>query len=336
MEPHPDSAGGFEYVVVGSGAGGGSLAARLAEAGRRVLLLEAGGDPLRLPEPQLPDAYRVPAFHTLASENAALRWDFFVRHYSDDEQQRRDPKFCGERDGVLYPRAGTLGGCTAHNALILVYPHNADWEHIAELTGDASWSARNMRRYFQRLEDCRHRPVYRWLRRLTGLNPTRHGFGGWLATECALPAAALMDRDLVGVIARSAVKGIEGLSHPLARLAWLIEGRADPNDWRLVRADSIGLRYAPLTTRDHQRTGSRERLLEVAAKHPERLHIELDALAARVLLDADGRATGVEYLKGERLYRAHAQPNPRGWRGPCAARHRRGSAAAALSTRRNS
>ena len=34
----------FEYVIVGSGAGGGPLAARLARAGRRVLLLEAGLD----------------------------------------------------------------------------------------------------------------------------------------------------------------------------------------------------------------------------------------------------------------------------------------------------
>jgi choline dehydrogenase len=46
----------YDYVIVGTGAGGGTLAARLAEAGMRVCLLEAGGDALanhaggRLPE----------------------------------------------------------------------------------------------------------------------------------------------------------------------------------------------------------------------------------------------------------------------------------------------
>jgi choline dehydrogenase-like flavoprotein len=40
------------------------------------------------------------------------------------------------------------------------------------------------------------------------------------------------------------------------------------------------------------------------------LHIELDALASRVLFDAENRAIGAEYLKGENLYRAHAVPAP--------------------------
>jgi choline dehydrogenase-like flavoprotein len=51
-------------------------------------------------------------------------------------------------------------------------------------------------------------------------------------------------------------------------------------------------------------------VLDVAARFPDRLQIETDALATRVVLDADGGVVGVEYRKGERLYRAHAEPNP--------------------------
>jgi len=137
----------FEYVVVGSGAGGGPLAANLAQSGHTVLLLEAGGDDTTL-------NYSIPAFHGLATEDAQLRWDYFVKHYSVNGE--RDEKFCTDRDGVLYPRAGTLGGCTAHYALIIVYPHDSDWQHIAAVTGDKSWWPENMRKYFERLERYHH------------------------------------------------------------------------------------------------------------------------------------------------------------------------------------
>jgi choline dehydrogenase-like flavoprotein len=313
---------GFEYVVVGSGAGGGTVAARLAEAGRRVLLLEAGGDPAQLSggdsaypdEERLPEDYRVPAFHPFASENQAMRWDFFVRHYGDSERQRRDPAyretFDGKQvDGVLYPRAGTLGGCTAHNAMIMVYPHNSDWDAIAELTGDATWKAERMRGYFQRLENCHHRlAIYRWLAKI-GIDPTRHGFKGWLRTEKAIPEEVLGDEDLVRVIAKSAIEAFDEVGQPIGRIKWAIESQLDPNDWRLVRDNAVGLRYPPLTTQRHARMGTRERVLDVARRYPERLTIELDALATRVVFDDQQRATGVEYIKGTRQYGAFQPPN---------------------------
>jgi choline dehydrogenase-like flavoprotein len=314
----------FEYIVVGSGAGGGTVAARLAEAGRKVLVIEAGGDPKKLEgsrrwdatgENTMPDDYDVPVFHALSSENSAMSWDFWVRHYASQQRQTQDRKYkdewAGERvDGILYPRTGALGGCTAHNAMILIYPHNKDWDDVAELTGDPSWKSGNMRRYFERMEDCHYRPVRRWLRKLLGWNPTRHGFRGWLSTQISLPWKALAgDKDLVQAVVRSARVAATRTPRFWHRVWWFFKSLGDPNDWRLVEDDAVGIHFAPLTTHNHRRNGTREFLLEIQEKYPENLTIELDALATRVLFDERKRAVGVEYIKGARLYQAFRNPS---------------------------
>jgi choline dehydrogenase len=278
----------FDYVVVGSGAGGGPLAANLARAGFRVLLLEAGGD-------EDSDDYDVPAFHARVSEDERYAWNFYVRHYADDERQARDEKFSRDQDGVLYPRCATLGGCTAHNALILVYPHNSDWDHIATVTGDASWAPDRMRRYFERLERCEY------VRRDT---QSRHGFDGWLPTNVADPRLMVHDDFLKTLVAGTLRESFATLGRPLSRVLDRLRNHFDPNDWQLVQESSEGVCITPLSTHRGRRAGSREYIRQVQRACPERLVVRTHALAARVVLDESRRARGVEYLSGRCLYRA--------------------------------
>lgn len=327
----PSDIDSFDYVVVGSGAGGGPLAANLALAGFSVLLLEAGGDHEGL-------SYSVPAFHPIASEDPDMAWNFFVRHYSDEVQQRRDTKFVEAHEGIFYPRAGTLGGCTAHNAMITVYPCNSDWDHIAELTGDPSWRSDRMRGYFERLECCEYilppgaypknrlRAFLLWLIRAFDFyrkrNPSRHGFDGWLPTTGPDPSLALHDSELIGMVEAEFQTARQGrifdirqiLEDVLAAFRGLLlrgdsaidalKGHFDPNDWRVVRASREAVVFIPVAVRGGRRASVRDRIRQAQKDPRGGLHVRINSFASRVLLDAQNRATGVEYLEGAHLYRA--------------------------------
>ena len=311
----------FDYIVVGAGAGGGVLAGRLAEAGRRVLVLDAGDDPVKphddsLASRLLPPDYLVPAFHPFASENPGLKWDFWVRHYASTERQKRDWRYHenwdGEAvDGVLYPRASGLGGCTCHNAMIIMRPNNADWNHIWQLTGDASWRASNMQKYFRRLERCRYRSVaLKWLDRLLGWNPTGHGWDGWLTTERALPLRAILDWRLRRTLWRALLSAGGLLPDVIEDWGWFASNKGDPNDQRLADAGPSTACITPMASARHARTGPRDFLREVQTRFPDRLTIRLNALVTRIKIDrATGTVSGVFYREGIRLYRASARPH---------------------------
>jgi len=307
-----------DYVVVGSGAGGGPLAVRLAAAGHTVIVIEAGG--LTGPGDL---AYEVPGFHAFASEDPSMTWSYFVQHYDDPQQAERDPKYQEDPGGVLYPRCATVGGCTAHNAMIIVRPNNADWDDLADLTGDTSWAAKSMNGYFERLERCLYvaptprLPPHWWLTRMLAKIPllrrfaasNGHGSQGWLPTSLANPRLLTRDLLLLWVVIKSASTQ---LSRLLGRhLHWQesIFGLVDPNDLRAQTQNMQGVWLIPQSVEKGHRFGTREPLTAAATALGSTLTILPNTLATRLILDDSGRCQGVECLSGVRLYRADPRPS---------------------------
>ncbi|MBV8436312.1 MAG: GMC family oxidoreductase N-terminal domain-containing protein [Silvibacterium sp.] len=312
----------FDYIVIGSGAGGGPLAANLAKAGFRVMLLEAGADSCSEGD-EGRYMYEVPIFHGHSTEYKECAWNFFVRHYSDDNQQKRDSKFFTEQNGVWYPRAGTLGGCTAHNAMITVLPQDSDWNDIAKITNDDSWNAEKMNGYFERLEKCTYVPRPGSLSYDAGAGFSAiteflkghgdwkdlhhgHGFDGWLTTSEADPRLAIKDKEIVVLLLNGIKSALEGeIGNPILRLIT----NFDPNDYRNRRYSPEGLAFTPLAVDQGKRNGPREYLLRIKKEYPNNLVIHMRALATRVLFEGF-QAIGVEFVEGPSLYSASPNATP--------------------------
>jgi choline dehydrogenase len=186
--------------------------------------------------------------------------------------------------------------------MITVYPHNSDWQHIADLTGDASWAPDKMRAYFEKLERCAYvkdpgqgQP-----------NPSRHGYKGWLTTKNLDLTLGLGDPAVLQTVLKAIKTAwLEGMSGVLPDLP------QDPNDWRTPQFE--GIAFAPLATLEGRRAGTRELIYRTVEKLPKKLILRQSNLAAKILFDANKRAIGVECWEGEHLYRADpsaAKANP--------------------------
>ncbi|CAI6333067.1 unnamed protein product [Periconia digitata] len=297
----------YEYIVVGSGTGGGTVAAGLARKGHSVFLIEAGadrGDTL----PQM-----VPGLSTVASDDPEHAWSFWIRHYRNETQGRRDSKFTyrlpdgslyyglepppdAEPLGILYPRGATVGGSSQVNAQNWAKASDNDWDWVANYTSDPSWNAQAMEPYFIAVENC------------TYCEPgtPNHGFDGFISSNIN-NATYVTGRPYVVEYMSNAALEIENITiQNNEQLAELLN--RDSNSPEHSYTPGI---YEIITSSDERRrrSGSRNYVVDtVNAGFP--LTVSTESLATRVLFNKNGGdvvAYGVEYMKGEALYAADSR-----------------------------
>ena len=124
----------YDYVIVGAGSAGCTLAARLSEdPSVRVLLLEAGGKDSSL-KIKIPAAFPQ-QFHT------KLDWDFAT-----------EPEPHVDGRSLFVPRGKALGGSSSMNAMLYVRGRPLDYDSWAA-QGAPGWSYADVLPYFIKAED---------------------------------------------------------------------------------------------------------------------------------------------------------------------------------------
>jgi choline dehydrogenase len=122
-----------EYVIVGAGSAGCALAYRLAEAGKRVIVIEHGGSDAG-PFIQMPGALSYPM------NMGMYDWGF---------RSEPEPHLGGRT--LATPRGKVIGGSSSINGMVFVRGHAMDFDHWAE-TGAAGWGYADVLPYFKRME----------------------------------------------------------------------------------------------------------------------------------------------------------------------------------------
>lgn len=122
-----------DYVIVGAGSAGCAIAYRLAEAGKKVIVVEFGGTDAG-PFIQMP---------------GALSYPMNMKRYDWGFVSEPEPHLGGRR--LATPRGKVLGGSSSINGMVYVRGHARDFDTWEEM-GAQGWAYADVLPYYKRME----------------------------------------------------------------------------------------------------------------------------------------------------------------------------------------
>ena len=131
-----ESAGKYDYIIIGAGSAGCVLANRLTQdKDVSVLLIEAGAK----------DDYiwiHIPVGYLYCIDNPRTDWRY---------RTEADPGLNGR--SLIYPRGKVIGGSSSINGMIYMRGQSQDYDRWADLCGDDSWRWDRVLPLFKKSED---------------------------------------------------------------------------------------------------------------------------------------------------------------------------------------
>ncbi|KAJ6544986.1 hypothetical protein DFH09DRAFT_1367609 [Mycena vulgaris] len=235
-----------------------------------VLVVDAGHDVVNVNT-------TIPFFFGRAVDDPQLELNYTYEEYSPGS------KF--PRNDAWYPRARGVGGTTIHNAMVNnIADTERDFDNLASMFNDPTWSYKNMRNYFKRIEQN------------LDFNKTNldHGFDGWLKTSLnptfVLDNPKFEDAQFLDIVNTLQTSG---------------PSIDDTNSAANVGA--VGVASPSFTIDDHHnRSSVHDHLLRMKESSNGKLRFALDTLATKVLMCDPGYggspvAYGVEIAPGAAL-----------------------------------
>jgi choline dehydrogenase-like flavoprotein len=253
----------YDYIIIGAGAAGSVIAARLGEnKNNKILVLESGHDN-RL-------SSKIISSYDKILESVPIKDGIYLRRYHNNP----DKKKCGglevspsltdyvtvkqKKRYFAYPRGNGAGGSTGHHSMYDGRGAPYVYDRIAKLTGDDIWSYKNILPYYIKMESYN----------VPNANPAIHGNKGWLQIR----KNCKMQDDLAMEMVKVFVDDMD------------VPYRHDPSDPAQVRGVFLSEEQVGP---NGKRSNSFIDLLEPLMKKQNNIEIKFNSLVKNVLIEKE-------------------------------------------------